>query len=42
MSDVFAQATAYGVLPVIAIEDATHAIALPPMRWRRGDCRSPR
>ena len=28
MSDVFAQATAYGVLPVIAIEDATHAVAL--------------
>lgn len=28
MSDVFAQATTYGVLPVIAIEDATHAVAL--------------
>ena len=28
MTDIFARATAYGVLPVIAIEDAAHAIPL--------------
>ncbi len=28
MTDYFAQATAFGVLPVIAIEDAAHAVAL--------------
>ncbi len=28
MTDLFAQASAYGVLPVVAIEDARHALAL--------------
>ena len=28
MTDVFAQAAAFGVLPVIAIEDAAHAVAM--------------
>ena len=28
MTDLFAQASAYGVLPVVAIEDARHAVAL--------------